>query len=396
MDFQHQYTKQQTLFRKEVSSWLDSNIPDEFKLEATPDITSENYWNKYSLFRTRLASKGWLTPNQSREDGGAGLKADKALILVEELEERGLLWILDLGTSALAATIKEFGTAYQKVNSMPSLSNGEITLWYTANLDPITEMGSNNLTASLDGDDFLISGDCILYGYHPSPSHLWISSYTSHPDPKHGLTATFLVPANLNGLVLQNPDSLSDTSGHKVFFNDVWVPSACLIAADVDTYSIFHSVTNNPQMLSTVPGDAAYVSDLISYANETTVSGKILSEYPIFKQLLMEIYTSSEVIRIMKVRNSWMLSTNQSLSYEKAHVTLLEKQHSKRLAQVARDIMGIYALLDSEDTHSRINGRLLSLQKNSLYTGDHSDNIDRESDEIAKHLGLGKTKPTST
>ena len=110
----------------------------------------------------------------------------------------------------------------------------------------------------------------------------------------------------------------------------------------------------------------------------------------------MEIYTSREVIRVMKVRNSWMLSTKQSLSYEKAQVTLLEKQHSKRLAQVARDIMGIYALLDSEDTHSRISGRLLSLQKTSLYTGDHSDNIDRESDEIAKHLGLGKTNPTST
>ena len=396
MDFQHQYTNQQTTFRKEVSSWLDSNIPDEFKPTSAPDVTSENYWNKYNLFRTRLASKGWLTPNQPREDGGAGLKSDKALILVEELEERSLLWILDLGTSALAATIHEFGTPYQKSNSMPSLSNGEITLWYPANLDPITEIGSNNLTASLDGDDFLISGDCILYGYHPSPSHLWITSSISHPDPEYGRTVTFLVPANLNGLVFVEPDSLSDTSVHKVLFNDVWVPSACLIAADVDTYSIFHSATSNPQILSTVPGDATYVSDLINYANETTISGQILSEYPIFKQLLMEIYTSREVIRVMKVRNSWMMSTNQSLSYEKAQVTLLEKQHSKRIAQVARDIMGIYALLDSEDTQSRMSGRLLSLQKNSLSTGAHSDDIDRESDEIAKHLGLGKTKPTST
>jgi hypothetical protein len=91
-----------------------------------------------------------------------------------------------------------------------------------------------------------------------------------------------------------------------------------------------------------------------------------------------------------------MMSTEQPLSYEKAQVTLLEKQHSQRLAQVTRDIMGIYALLDSEDSQSKMSGRLLTQQKNSLSTESDSDYTDRESVEIARHLGLGKTKPTST
>ena len=363
MDFEHQYTKQQISFRQEVSAWLDSNIPDDFISASSPDITSKNYWNKYNVFRTRLASKGWLTPNQSREHGGTGLRADRALILVEELGARGLLWILDLGTSALVATIREFGTEYQRANSMPSLSKGELTLWYPANLDPTTEVRSNSLTASLDGDDFLLSGDCTLYGYYPSPSHLWINSSTSNPSPGDGRTATFLIPADLKGLIVEKPDSLSNTPIHKVIFNNVWVPSACLIAKEVDTYSIFRSPTSNPQILSTVPEDDSYVSDLINYANETIISGQTLSEHPIFKQLLMEVYTSREVIRVLKVRNSWMMSTEQPLSYEKAQVTLLEKQHSQRLAQVARDIMGIYALLDSEDSQSRMSGRLLASRK---------------------------------
>jgi alkylation response protein AidB-like acyl-CoA dehydrogenase len=395
MDFEHRYTKEQASFRQEVSSWLDSNIPDGFLSGSSPDITSGHYWNKYNVFRASIGSRGWLTPNQSLQHGGAGLTPDKTLVLVEEMERRSLLWVLDLGTSALAATIRDFGTEYQRLESLPFLSKGEITLWYPANLDPSVEIGSSNLTASLNGDDFVLSGESALYGYHPFPSHLWVIASTDYPVSGTNHTAAFLIPSNFKGLVFEEIDTLSQAPIHKVLCNEVWVPSICLIGKDIDDHSNFGSA-DNPQNIGTVPKDDDYVSDLINYANETPVSGQALIEHPIFKQLLMEIYTSNQVLRILKVRNSWMMSTGQPMSYEKTQVTLLEKRHSQRLAQVTRDVMGIYALLDTEDGRSIMRGKALVQQKRSLSVDNHYDYPDRESEEITKHLGLGTTKSAST
>ena len=82
MDFEMHYTKEQEKFRKEVSSWLDANMPPDFEPPEDPDdVTEDMDIYKFAReFRRKLGHKGWYAPTWPKEYGGGGLSVDLAIV----------------------------------------------------------------------------------------------------------------------------------------------------------------------------------------------------------------------------------------------------------------------------------------------------------------------------
>ena len=97
MDFSYHYTPEQEDFRAEVSLWLDQNVPKDVGVLLD---SAESYSEIRRLVR-RLGAKGWLAPGDPNELGGAGLSPDLTVIVLEELNQRGLLWLVDGEAGAL-------------------------------------------------------------------------------------------------------------------------------------------------------------------------------------------------------------------------------------------------------------------------------------------------------
>ncbi|MBI2855428.1 MAG: acyl-CoA dehydrogenase family protein [Chloroflexi bacterium] len=390
MDFQYHYTEEQERFRGEVVAWLDSNVPPELGQQGEMAALDPDHWATSKALRRKLGVKGWLAPTEPEEWGGGGLTPDHALVLVEELAKRDLRWLLDGGISALRNALYHGGTEEQKRAYLSAMARGEIALWYPA-LEPGAQLDAGDLgvEAFLEGDDFILTGRDTFAGYDPWPDYLWVLALTDPDGPPERSTATFLVPSGLGGIGIHNPDALVPGDVHTVTFQEVAVPSSCLIGEEGEGWPLLQSTLLNVTLPEYPLHKDRDVADLIRYACENSRYGEALSRQPLFQQLLMEVYINSQLLRIFKIRNTWMATTGQKITYHPAQVALLEKRSAQRLAQVTRDIMGIYALLDARDARVPLGGRPQFLQRRSITRQNPTGGLEVQAGEIARHLGLG-------
>jgi alkylation response protein AidB-like acyl-CoA dehydrogenase len=389
LDFEYHYTKEQSKFRSEVKEWLDFNIPSD--IDGLEEYTSVDYvsWERFQSIRKKIGQKGWLAPSEKREFGGAGLSPENVLVLVEELGKRGLQWILEGGVSSLRDALHSYGREDQKDIYLESMAAGDMTVWHHA-LEPGVSIARNDsiVRAYLSGDDYILSGTDIFAGYGFGPDYIWVLAITD-PDGSIEQTASFLVPARSDGIRLESKDSLVEGDFHTVTFDDVWVPSHCLIGEDGYGWDIMQATLFSYSSVEYPMAKDRDVSDLIKYAFEHHKHGEALIHQSFFQQLLMEVYSNSELIRILKVRNAWLADTGQKITYEASQVALLEKKAALRLSQVARDIMGMYALLDGKDSSSSFNGKFHMQQRRSIAMQNTSAGPEVQSEAIARQLGLG-------
>ena len=79
-------TPADTAFRRELRSWLESNLPSGW-LEGSRELPVDEL-DRYEFFRTwqRTLHRGnWLAPEWPREYGGRGLGSREQMIYTEEL-----------------------------------------------------------------------------------------------------------------------------------------------------------------------------------------------------------------------------------------------------------------------------------------------------------------------
>ena len=397
MDFEYHYTEEQERFRADVSAWMEANLPQDLKEAGDWRELDAAGWEQSKAFQMKLGAKGWLAPTDPVERGGGGLSADSALVLIEELGKRGMRWALEQGASSLRTALQQWGTEDQKDRYLPVISRGQATLWHLL-LEPGADLdiGQLQIQAYLDGDDYVLNGEGVFAGPGPHPDYLWTLTVTDPDATPDRATATFLVPAGLEGLEIHTPDTLVAGESHRVTFDNVWLPSICLLGDEGEGWSIMQDSLMEEPLLEYPPDQDEDVANLIKYASETTRYGVALSKQPFYQQLLMEVYINSEIVRIFRVRNAWMAGTGEKLTYHNAETALLEKQAALRLSQVVREVMGIFALLGADDPMAPVKGKFQGHQKRSLSRQNPTGGPEVQAGAIAKHLGFDPLEAKGT
>ena len=121
MDFSYDYTTEQQQFRAQVSEWLDGNVPD--NLDAL--IDSPDSASALSDLSVKLGREGWLAPSEPAVSGGAGLSPDQTVVLLEEMNRRGLLSLIDGEAQALRCAIGGWDSPGLRTDLVQSLATGE-------------------------------------------------------------------------------------------------------------------------------------------------------------------------------------------------------------------------------------------------------------------------------
>ena len=78
---------------------------------------------------TLLGTKGWLAPGEPDDLGGAGLSPDLTVIVLEEMNRRGLLSLVDGEAQALRSALIAYGTPAQRSTLVRDLALGQRTVW---------------------------------------------------------------------------------------------------------------------------------------------------------------------------------------------------------------------------------------------------------------------------
>ncbi len=378
MDFSYHYTSEQEDFRAEVSGWLDLNAPAD--AGALFDL-SENDSDLRQLSR-QLGAKGWLAPGESEDSGGAGLSPDLTVIVLEELNRRGLLSLVDGESGALRSALIGHGTPGQRSSLVRDLALGERTVWRHAiavSADKGLDADSVGITAIPDADGYLLNGEGYFTGIADCPDIIWTVALVK-PDET---PVCLIIDAGSGGISFPSSRTLSLSSPHPVRFDDVWALRSDALGPEGEGHCVV-SVRVSLDPGADLPSWMEFETEaLLDYARLAESDGRPLGSDPIRLRLLVEAYIASRVARLLRIRAGQGDGSAAALS------SLWRRRAASELSDTVSQVVGPAALLSSDDPHAPASGRFDRLRRRELAARDVRQSGDSERETLASELGLG-------
>jgi alkylation response protein AidB-like acyl-CoA dehydrogenase len=294
-------------FREQLREFLQAELPDWWRGLFTAD---ERIIPLTRHICARLAERGWLTMSWPSAFGGQDSDHWQQLVLREEMwrnsEPRGPQY---MNVNYIGPMIMQFGTAEQHDRFLKPMSEGRV-IWTQGFSEP--EAGSDLAAVS-----------------------------TKAP----GLTVRPI-------LSLAGPKEFNE-----LFFDDVFVPSDCLLGAQDDGWTMI--MAGLALERAGVPWYAivmSFIPELVDYCNTTVVGGAPLAARPEVRAQIAELQIRCEAARLMHYK----VVAEQAVGGDTSVSAALSIVHSalvyQRAAQVGLDVIGPLALLNDGDEAAPIHG----------------------------------------
>ena len=235
-------------FREEVREWIALNAPEGIKgpllsmNECPWGGRRAQFANEHQrLWFERMRDKGWICPDWPPALGGAGLEAEEAKVLAEELAAAGCRPPLSsLGIKMLAPVLFKFGTDAQRAQFLPPIARGEIR-WCQGYSEPGagSDLASVQTRAVRDGDHYRVSGSKVWTSNADQSDWIFCLVRTDTSVPKHQGISFLLIDMASEGVSTRPIRLLSGKSAFcETFFDDVRVPAGHLIGEEGQGWTI--------------------------------------------------------------------------------------------------------------------------------------------------------------
>lgn len=234
-------------FRNDVRAWLKDNCPAEMRTPIRSD--SDVPWGgrrfEWTVPQRRwldaMVERGWTVPTWSTRYGGAGLDAERAEVLKDEMQRIGARSpLFNYGIVMLAPVLMSFGSEEQKLAHLPAIARGEIR-WCQGYSEPGAGSDLASLrTRAVDArDDFIVNGHKVWTSYADASDWTFCLVRTS-PDAPKRLGISFLLIDLLSPGVVTRPIRLISGKSRfcEMFFEDVIVPKTNLVGPLNEGWSI--------------------------------------------------------------------------------------------------------------------------------------------------------------
>ncbi len=236
-------------FRREVRDWIAHNYPDSLRSDVLLIESDDTPWGgtrtRYGnpdvkVWMERQGARGWVTPEWQPEHGGAGLSADEARVLREELSAAGCRpAVFSFGLMMLAPVLHEFASDEQKRRFLPPIARGEMR-WCQGYSEPGagSDLASLKTKAEDMGDHWLVNGQKIWTSYADVSDWMFCLVRTS-AESKHGGISFLLIDMSSAGIQPRPIQLISGKSPFcEVFFDNVRVPKENLVGKPGEGWKI--------------------------------------------------------------------------------------------------------------------------------------------------------------
>jgi len=401
MDFSYHYTDEQEAFRARVSAWLDANAPAD---GAALLDSADGGDSALADAARRLGAMGWLAPSEPPESGGGGLDADHVVPLLEELNRRGLLFLVDGEAQALRAALRRWKAAdADRAALATSLARGETTVWrQRVRMSPAKSGGggvstpdfdSVGVSATPDADGYILNGEAAFVGVGRRPDVLWTLALARRAPDSRGEPVCLLVDGAAEGVTYPAARTLAPSAPKTVRFKDVWALRSDALGREGEGHLAISATVSPPDARADLPGWAETETDaLLAYARATESGGKPLGADPIRARILVEAYIASRVARLLRMRAGWLSQPGAGAERAETAAALSSLWRSRTataLPDAARQVVGPRALLSANDPAAADGGRFDRLSRREIAERDGGGG-DREI--IAAELGLDEAK----
>ena len=234
-------------FRSDLRAWLNAACPAEMrKPMSEQDICwgGRNWQFQSEAQRDWLHAcidKGFTVPQWPAAYGGAGLDADKARVLDEEMKRINARPPLQsFGIWMLGPALLAFGSEAQKAELLPPIARGEIR-WCQGYSEPNagSDLASLQCKGVEDGDDFLVTGQKVWTSYADKADWIFCLVRTEPEASKHKGISFLLFDMASKGVEARPIPLISGNAPFcETFFDTVRVPQHQIVGKRGEGWTI--------------------------------------------------------------------------------------------------------------------------------------------------------------
>ena len=349
MDFRD--TPEEAKFRAELRSWLEANIPKEWRERGhVPGRTDEKISKAWSK---QLYDGGYSGLTWPKEYGGRGAPYTYQAIYLEEsarAEPPDHIGVIGLGMAG--PTIISHGTDEQKKRYLQPILSGE-EVWCQG----FSEPGSGSDLASLrtkavdDGDALVVNGQKVWSSFAHIADWCILLVRTDPDVPKHEGITFLLVDMHAPGVDVRPLRQITgDPEFNEIFFTDVRVPKANVVGEvnqgwKVAMTTLLHERgTLGFALTATLE---RMVKKLMELARHTTVNGHVAAEDPLLRDRLVDHWVRLQALRFTNYRALTGLVKTGVPGPEGSIAKLHWSESNQDLTKLALEILGPESQLDA-------------------------------------------------
>ncbi len=293
-------TPQQEMIRKVVREFAEDRVaPIAAEIDETCEFPKENV--------EMMANLGMLSIPFPKEYGGAGADHISYAIAVEELSRACATTgvICSAHTSLGCFPIYKWGTEEQKQKYLvPMLKDNKLGAFGLTEANAGTDAGSQQTTAVLDGDEYVLNGSKIFITNAGVADTFIILAMTDKAKKTRGISA-FIVERKTPGFeVGKKEDKLgiraSDT--RELIFKDCRIPKENILGKEGMGFKIALTTLDGGRIgiAAQAVGIAQRALDeSIQYVKERVQFGRPLAKFQAVQFMLAEMATKVEVARLL-------------------------------------------------------------------------------------------------
>lgn len=335
-------TAEQESFRADVLRFIAEEPPESFPTQTENECFGFGCWS-YEFTR-RVGDKGWVGLTFPKSYGGLGLGPVYQFILNEELAYHRAPWAGHFFAYTVGHALMKHGTEDQKRRFLPALGEGKMQCWQAlSEPDAGSDLLKSKTRAVPKGDRYVITGQKTWGSRAHRASHAWLLASTNPELHQKGLSI-FLVDMETPGITLRPIVNLAgDEAFYEMYLDSVEVPRENLVGGENGALQVVIPALEADRFWAR-SARIAYCrrifDDLISWARQTSRHGVPIIEDDVLRNQLVDLAIDLEVARLLSLRTVYLIESGKHLTYEGSATKITADELGRRMAQVARKIIG--------------------------------------------------------
>jgi len=269
------YTEAEEQFRKELATWLASEVP----AYGTPPAVND--WEARQAYDTgwqrKLFEAGYAGINWPKEYGGRDATLIEQLIYFEEIAKADAPYVgvNFVGLLHGGPTIMVEGTEAQKAAHIKRIISGD-EIWCQGFSEPVagSDLAGLQTRAERDGDHYVVNGHKIWTSFAQVADFCELLVRTDPDAPKHKGISWLIMPMDLDGIDIRPLPTLEgEGEFSEVFLENVRIPVENLVGEENDGWRVTN-VTLRFERGTAFASDMihlqAFVQEMIATAKKIT------------------------------------------------------------------------------------------------------------------------------
>ncbi len=284
----------------------------------------------------------------AEEYGGLGLTMSEECRVAIELGRTTPAFRSTFGTNVGIGSqgIVMAGTPEQKAEWLPKIAAGEvISSFALTEPDVGSDSGAVKTRAVRDGDIYRITGTK-RFITNADKAHVFTLMARTGEEPGGRGVSAFLVPRDLSGLTIGEPEKKMGQKGAKVadvILDNVEVPASLRLGAEGEGFKIAMQVLDRGRLhISAVCVGVAerLIADCVAYASERKQFGKPIAEHQLIQAMIADSKTEAMAARALVLQTAAAKDAGENVVMESAAAKYFASEMVGRVADRAVQIFG--------------------------------------------------------